>query len=123
MIPISTLPSRLVPFRPTQQSTRTVRSESCSSNVRLAVAYGMEAEGLARRIGQPLIVGRDLTADTPRGLSPVLALVRRRGRPRRAYRLDRDHVRLAAARGAEFQSALVAELSRVRLRTASATSG
>jgi hypothetical protein len=26
----------------------------------LAVLYGMEAEGLARRIGQPLIVGRDL---------------------------------------------------------------
>jgi DNA polymerase I len=26
----------------------------------LAVAYGMEAEGLARRIGQPAIVGRDL---------------------------------------------------------------
>jgi hypothetical protein len=26
----------------------------------LAVAYGMEAEGLARRIGQPTIVGRDL---------------------------------------------------------------
>ena len=26
----------------------------------LAVAYGMEAEGLAGRIGQPVIVGRDL---------------------------------------------------------------
>jgi hypothetical protein len=47
-----------VPFDATKQSHRAERElfKQCA----LAVLYGMEAEGLARRIGQPPIVGRDL---------------------------------------------------------------
>jgi len=47
-----------VPPNATKYSHRSERElfKQCS----LAVAYGMEAEGLARRIGQPPVVGRDL---------------------------------------------------------------
>jgi DNA polymerase I-like protein with 3'-5' exonuclease and polymerase domains len=47
-----------VPPNATKHSHRSERElfKQCS----LAVAYGMEAEGLARRIGQPPVVGRDL---------------------------------------------------------------
>jgi hypothetical protein len=47
-----------VPLDATKHSHRSERElfKQCS----LAVAYGMEAEGLARRIGRPPIVGRDL---------------------------------------------------------------
>ena len=42
------------------QGRRTARSASCSSSACSAVQYGMEAEGLALRIGRPAIVARDL---------------------------------------------------------------
>ena len=47
------------------QAEHQARRASCSSNARLAVAYGMEAEGLARRIGQPLIVAARSVARPP----------------------------------------------------------
>ena len=59
-IPISNLPSRLAPFRPTQPNTRTVRSASCSSNVRWQWRMAWKPKGWRGRIGQPVIVGRDL---------------------------------------------------------------
>ena len=55
-IPTSPSPSRLAPYRLTQPSTPRPERE-LFKQCALAVTYGMEAEGLAGRIGQPAIVG------------------------------------------------------------------
>ena len=53
-------PSRPARSRRTRPSRRTARRANCSKHCVLGMQYGMEAEALAARIGQPPIVARDL---------------------------------------------------------------
>ena len=61
----------------------------------LGVQYGMEADSLAARIGQPPIVARESFTSAPRNLSSVLALVGRRPRLRHASRIAAHCFRVA----------------------------
>jgi hypothetical protein len=94
--PMRELRSALSEMRLSDLSTRTVQ----------AVRLGCGLRDGSGRAGGPHRSAGDRwprpAAGAPRNLSPVLEVVGRRGRSRRPYRLNLDHVRLAAARGPNF---------------------
>ena len=121
-IPISSSPSRPAPCRRTPPRRRTRRERDQFKACALGVQYGLEAAGLAQRIGQPLARGRHLLRRTGTPTA-VLGMVRQRRRSRHAARLPRYRVRLDDPRRRRRQPPLAAQLPDAGQRRGDAAAG